>query len=444
MHEHPGFRHPTHMTYTEISTDLPEFDIDESGMRIRKTTIGGIRILTEYIPAQMSVALGCWIGAGSRDEHDGSEGSTHFLEHLLFKGTQNRSAAQIADETDFLGGDFNAMTAKQFTCYHGRVFTTDMARAADLLIDMVTSARLDEHDMLIERDVILDELAMYAQDPSEVGHEALPVALLGQHPLARPVGGTKETVTGLGHDAMTDHYATYYNPNELVLTAAGDVDHEEFCQLVVRLLEAHGWDTGTEPTQRRIETPISYDIHDITVRMPGEQTSVIIGMPGLKTGDHDRYAAGAALTIAGSGTSSRLFQEIREKRGLAYSAYSFSSSYTTGGIVGLAAPTSPHKASAVAALINETFDGLVAGGVTENELESAYRRYRASLAFEAESVHQRMLRLGLGQLVKGSFTSMEENLRRSRSVTRQDVTRVLERLAGGQRALVLAGPGDEI
>lgn len=427
------------MDYTSIDLGHEDLDLTDSGMRLRRTEVEGLRVLTEHIPAQRSVAIGFWIGAGSRDEDAGAEGSTHFLEHLLFKGTATRSAMAIAEETDFLGGEFNAMTAKQFTCYHGKVFSDDVAQATDLLADMVTSARLDEADMLTERGVILDELAMYADDPSEVAHEALPAAVLGDHPMSRPVGGTRESVMALDHGHMRGHYERYYRPGELVVTAAGEIDHDEFTALVEATLARYGWEGGTA-TDRRLESPLSYQPADKRIEMPGEQTALLVGMPGLVIDDPDRYALSAATTILGSGTSSRLFQEIREKRGLAYSAYAYSSSYHSGGLFVMGAPTAPSHVDEVLELMNATFDEMVSGGVSESERESAFRRLRAGLVFDAESVQQRMLRMGLAELVTGKLTSLDETLERARAVTVEDINRVMTRLASSTRATVMAGP----
>lgn len=427
-------------TYSQIDLDQESIEVRDDAMVVRKSTVGGLRILTEKIPGQRSVALGLWIGAGSRDEAAGAYGSTHFLEHLLFKGTKTRSAAQIAEETDFLGGDVNAMTAKQFTCYHGRVFPSDLPQLADLLVDMVTSARLAESDMLLERDVILDELAMYATDPSEVAHEALPATLLGSHPLARPVGGTKESMAELDHRHLTDHYLTYYHRGELVVTAAGDIDHDEVVTLITSLVDRAGWVESEPVTARRTEPPINFHATQSRIVMPGEQTAVIAGIPGLPKLDERRYALQSAITILGGGTSSRLFQEIRDKRGLAYSAYSYATGYATGGLVGLAAPTSPAKAELVSELIGEVLDDLARGGVTEAEVDSAFRRVRAALVFDAESVHNRMIRLGVGQLTTGVLTSMTETLRRSGLVGVGEVVDLVRELAQRPRSLVIAGP----
>lgn len=428
------------MTYTEIQLNSQALDVEDHGAKLRRTIRHGIRFMTENIPTQRSVALGMWIGAGSRDETPGHEGSTHFLEHLLFKGTATRSAIDIAEEQDYLGGDFNAMTAKQFTCYHGRVFQDDLSRAVDLLADMVTSARLDEKDMVTERDVILDELAMYADDPSEVAHEALPASVFGQHPLSRPVGGTPVSVKALGHGALLEHYRDHYRPGELVVTAAGAVEHYEFVETVLAALRKYGWNLEEgEFVPRRIETPLTYNLSDQVIAQRSEQSVVVIGMPGMINSDPARPALLAALTILGTGSSSRLFQEVREKRGLAYSAYSFASSYETGGLVAMAAPTAPKNTDTVAALMNETLDGMV-GTVKEAEVESAYRRLRAGAVFDAEAAQQRMLRLGLAELSTGKLVSLDEALRKQRAVTRSDIEEVLERLTRNDRARVTVGP----
>ncbi|MDO5723447.1 MAG: pitrilysin family protein [Flaviflexus sp.] len=417
-----------------------ELTAEEDGRVLRRTIHHGIRVLTENIPTQRSVALGLWIGAGSRDEEEGAYGSTHFLEHLLFKGTRERSAQDIAQEIDFLGGDINAMTSKQFTCYHGRVFDEDLPRAVSLLADMVASATFTKKDMGLERGVILDELAMYADDPAEVASEQLPIATFGDHPIARPVGGTPQSVADLAYEALAEHYATHYRPPELVITAAGSVDHDHLVRLVLEALSRH-WDlTDEEPVARPVHEQVGYEMTERILRRPAEQAAVAIGLPGFAYGDPRRPALLAAMTILGSGSSARLFQEIREKRGLAYTTYAYTSSFGGGGMSAMVAQTKPVQAYRVASLMTETLENLASGGPTPLEVESAYRRLRAGAVFDAESLQQRMMRLGVAELISGKLFSLDELLRRQREVRREDICEMLNLLASGPRSLVMVGP----
>lgn len=417
-----------------------ELEAEEDGRKLRRTIHHGIRILTENIPTQRSVALGLWIGAGSRDEEEGAYGSTHFLEHLLFKGTRERSAQDIAQEIDFLGGDINAMTSKQFTCYHGRVFDEDLPRAVSLIADMVASATFTAKDMGLERGVILDELAMYADDPAEVASEQLAIATFGDHPMARPVGGTPDSVANLTYERLAEHYSTHYRPPELVVTAAGSVEHDTLVNLVLQALSRH-WDLREEnPVDRRAPEAIEYRMSRRVLTRPAEQAAVAIGLPGFAYDDPRRPALLAAMTILGSGSSARLFQEIREKRGLAYSTYAYTSSFGGGGMSAMAAQTKPAQATKVAALMVETLEHLASGGPTPLEVESAYRRLRAGAVFDAESLQQRMMRLGVAELISGKLFSLDELLRRQREVTAESISEMLELLASGPRSLVMVGP----
>lgn len=433
--------------FTERSLDLDaekEMRLVDNGLVTRRSILpGGIRVLTEEIPHQHSTSVGLWIGAGSRDEAPGSEGSTHFLEHLLFKGTKKRSAKDIAERIDYLGGGFNAATAKQYTCYYGHVFDEDLFDGLDLLTDMVTGARLGAEDMEMERGVILEELAMYNDDASEVAHEAIPAMVFQNHPLGRPVGGSKESVTALSHDRLTAHYGSKYRSNELVVTAAGAINHDQLCDDVLHLLEISGWDTSSPavPSERRYASQIEYAQPTRQhLNRAVEQAAVVLGMPAMDLFDERRPVIFALNAILGGGTSSRLFQQIREERGLAYSTYSFPANFPEGGMFGLYAGCAPDNVSAVSELLGACLDDLAANGVTQDEVESAYRRVRADIIFDAERISSHMNRLGHAELIRGTLVSQDEQLRRSRAVTAEQITELARQLASGPRSLCTVGP----
>ena len=208
----------------------------------RSVLPGGVRVLTEAMPGQRSATIGFWVGVGSRDEADGQHGSTHFLEHLLFKGTKRRTALEIASAFDEVGGESNAATAKESTCYFARVLDADLPLAIDVIADMVTSAVIDPEEMEQERDVILEEIAMDNDDPGDVAHEKFVAAVLGEHPLGRPIGGTPEAILAVPRESVWDHYRRYYRPDELVVTAAGSLEHDDVCRRVLDALSASGWE----------------------------------------------------------------------------------------------------------------------------------------------------------------------------------------------------------
>ncbi|MCF2705723.1 insulinase family protein [Arcanobacterium haemolyticum] len=433
-------------SYSEMPLDLdvPELSADEDGLITRRSILpGGVRVLTRRMPHQHSTSIGLWVGTGSRDEGPGTEGSTHFLEHLLFKGTAKRSAKEIAERIDYLGGGFNAATGKQSTCYYGHVFDEDLPDSLELLADMVTSARLDAEDMEMERGVILEELAMYNDDSSDVAHQAIPQMVYDDHPLGRPVGGTRESVSALKPESLQAHYKANYHANELVVTAAGAVDHDWLCDTVLAHLDEAGWDTtpGVRPHERRNAGPITFTAGgERKLERNVEQAAVIVGMPGIGLFDERRHALFALSAILGGGTSSRMFQSIREERGLAYSTYSFPASYPEGGLFGLYAGCAPSNASQVADLMVASLEEIAVNGVSDDEVESAFRRIRADIVFDDERISSHMNTLGTAELVRGALISQKEQLRRSRAVTASHITELAREIISGPRSMCTVGP----
>ncbi len=434
--------------YTEMPLDVDfsrgGLSLEEEGKLLRRSVLpGGVRVLTEKIPHQHSANIGLWVGAGSRDEGEEARGSTHFLEHLLFKGTRTRGAKEIAERIDYLGGDFNAATAKQYTCYYGHCFEQDVAPSLELLSDMVTGARLDPVDMEMERGVILEELSMYNDDASEVAHENIVSMVFGEHPLGRPVGGTRESVQALANERLIHHYSTMYRPSELVVTAAGAVDHDRLCEQVQSELDRGGWDlrAAAEPEPRRTAAPIvAVPPSNRYVERPVEQSAVILAAPSFDLFDDRRRALFAMNAILGGGTSSRLFQKIREERGLAYSTYSFPSLFPEGGMFGMYAGCAVANAPEVATLLGACLDEIAEHGVSDAEVESAYRRIRAEIIFSNEHLSSHMNRLGNAELIRGSLTSQAESLRKAREVTAADVHEVAQYIASQPRSLCTVGP----
>ena len=415
------------------------------GSVVRRSVLpGGVRVLTEAMPDQRSVTIGFWIAVGSRDEAEGGFGSTHFLEHLLFKGTPTRSAMDIATAFDRVGGESNASTAKESTCYHARVLDTDLPMAIDVITDMVTSALIDATELETERGVILEELAMDADDPIDTAHEALAAALLDGHELGRPIGGTAETINAVTRERVLEHYRQWYRPDELVVTAAGGLDHDEVCRLVVEALERSGWNLsdGASPAPRRSHVytgaGISEGLHRIS--RPVEQSSILVGGRSVHSLDPDRFALALMNSTLGGGMSSRLFQEIREKRGLAYNTYSFSAAYSDVGYFGLYAGCSPQKADSVAELMVSELERLAEHGITGEELERARGQLSGGTVLGLEDTGSRMSRLGRAELVTGEFVDLDGALDRLRAVTAAQVQTVAQRLAASPRATIMVGP----
>ncbi|MEE1621949.1 pitrilysin family protein [Zafaria sp. J156] len=420
---------------------------EAGGALVRRSVLpGGVRVLTEAMPGQRSATIGFWIGVGSRDEAAGQHGSTHFLEHLLFKGTRRRTALEIASAFDEVGGESNAATAKENTCYFARVLDSDLDLAIDVIADMVTSAVLDEDELEQERSVILEEIAMDGDDPADVAHEKFVAAVLGEHALGRPIGGTPEAILAIGRDAVVDHYRRYYTPDELVITAAGSLDHDAVCARVLEALREAGWDLdgAAIPAPRRSTEPAEIQgQHTIDViRRPVEQANIIMGCPGIVATDDRRHTMSVLNAVLGGGMSSRLFQEIREKRGLVYSTYSFSAAYSDAGYFGMYAGCSPAKTGQVIALLAQELDQLAADGITEEELRKAVGQLSGGMVLALEDPGSRMSRLGRAELVTGVFQDIDESLARIRAVTRQDVQDLARELAGRRRTVTVVGPFD--
>ena len=429
-----------------LPLDQPQMSFSSgSGTTIRRTIHrSGLRILTEEIPTAMATAVGMWVGVGSRDEDQIAYGSTHFLEHLLFKGTPRRSALDIAIAFDRVGGEHNALTAKEYTCYYAKVQDADLDMAIEVLADMISASLIDPHEFDVERGVILEELAMADDDPSSVAHERLTEQVLGDHPLGRPIGGSAESIREARRDQVVAHYHRYYRPDELVVTVAGSLDHDRVVDQVVQALHDAGWDLDTPefPVHRRPSdvVQVTSDAPRRVISRPLEQAVVALGMPGLRASDPRRPALGVLTTVLGGGMSSRLFQEIREKRGLAYSVYSFASQYADAGLVGMAAGTSPHNAKEVIDLMVAELAEIARDGITEEELERTIGNIAGATALALEGSEARMMRLGRAELVTGEFLDRAETLRRLRAVTSKDVHQLAAELSSGRLSATAVGP----
>lgn len=319
--------------------------------------------------------------------------------------------------------------------------------AVDVLTDMVTSSLIDPDELETERGVILEELAMDADDPVDVAHEELAAVVLDGHPLGRPIGGTPETIRAVTREHVMDHYRRWYRPDELVITAAGHLDHDDVCRLVLSALQQSGWDLtpGAAPAPRRtVDTAaaalarVRPGVH--TVEKAVEQANVIVGGRSLATTDPDRFALGVMMSVLGGGMSSRLFQEVREKRGLAYSTYSFSAGYSDAGYYGLYAGCQPERVAEVAGLMTDEFERMAAEEVTAEELERAHGQICGGTVLGMESTGARMSRLGRAELVTGEFVDLSASLDRVRAVDAGQVRAVAARLAEGERARVVVAP----
>lgn len=410
--------------------------------RVQRTLLpSGVRILTESVPGAPSVALAASVAVGSRDEIDSGFGSTHFLEHLLFKGTSRRTARDISIAFDSVGGSSNAATSKEYTSYYARVQNAAVPLALDLILDMFTSAKIDEKDFETERTVILEELAMNEDDPEDLAHEKLAHSLLPDHELGRPIGGTKESILSVTRDQVFAHYKEHYVPQGLIITAAGGVDHDEFVQLVEKLLSDSGFAGFQMPNPRRthqlaeLGEPERFSAlsHDFA------QANIVLGYRSISSNDPDRYALGLMNSILGGGMSSRLYQSIREDRGLAYSTYSYQQGYNELGYFGMYAGCNPENAELVTSLMRSELDKLAQDGATEAEFELALGNISGGLALRFESSLARMNRLLGAEIGNGEYLSVSEVIDRFRAVSLEDIQRVAQRITASPSSLVVVG-----
>jgi predicted Zn-dependent peptidase len=406
---------------------------------------GGLRIVTEPLPSVRSVAFGVWAGVGSRDEGPAHAGATHYLEHLLFKGTSQRTALEISAAMDAVGGELNAFTGKEYTCYYARVLDADLPLAVDILSDMVTGSLIAPQDVDAERGVILEEIAMNEDDPSDTVHEAFAAQLFGDTPLGRPILGSVDSINAITREQIAEHYAARYTPPDLVIAAAGNVDHDS---LVDQVRRAFGGvlDGQAAASPPRLVGPPAVDPVGTGVRLVSrgiEQANLVLGCEGLSRIDDRRFALGVLNAALGGGMSSRLFQEVREKRGLAYSVYSFTSQHSDTGLWGIYVGCLPSKADEVLAICQEEIAKILSAGLTDAELARGKGQLRGSLVLGLEDPSSRMSRLGKSELVYPRLEPVEEILESIEAVAHDDVRAVAADVLGQPKALAVVGPFDD-
>jgi len=406
---------------------------------------GGLRVITESLPTVRSAAFGIWAGVGSRDEDLEHAGATHYLEHLLFKGTARRTALDISAAMDAVGGELNAFTAKEYTCYYARVLDADMPLAIDMLSDMVNSSLIEPRDVDAERGVILEEIAMNEDDPSDTVHEAFADQLFGDTPLGRPILGSVDSINSITRAQIAEHYKARYTPDNLVVAVAGSLEHEQVVELTRQAFGPflHG---DAAPIAPRLGGPAADGGRGTGVKLvsrPIEQANLVLGCAGLARTDSRRFALGVLNAALGGGMSSRLFQEVREKRGLAYSVYSFSSQHADIGTWGVYAGCLPAKADEVLAICQEEIAKVISGGLTDEEMERGKGQLRGSIVLGLEDPSSRMSRLGKAELVYPRLEPLDEVLASIEAVTHDQVREVATTILDQPKALAVVGPFDD-
>ncbi|WP_235351271.1 M16 family metallopeptidase [Brevibacterium sp. UCMA 11752] len=412
---------------------------------------------TEHMPGLASETIGIWVAAGSRDESTETAGSTHFLEHMLFKGTPTKDAKTIAAAFDRTGGDSNAITAKELTCYYSRCLVTDLSDITSLLVDMVSNSNLDAEEFERERGVIIEELAMSADDPGDVLFDDFDELIFGDHPLARPVGATKDQIRVLGHHTLLEHHSTTYVPPRLVIAAAGGATHEEVLGMVDDALAqagvgsqagSHTWDSpaataGRVPDRSAREVPTFNSGRSHTVK-DTEQLGILLGCEGLEEGHPDRFVYSVLLTMLGGGMSSRLFQSVREERGLAYAVNCMASQFTDFGTFGIYAGCTPENGQAVVDLALAEWDRLAQEVPSRTELDAIVSQLSGSMVLGLESSAARMNRLARSEIFGIPLESPLDLIERVRSVTAEQVSTMAGDLMARPKSLSLVGPQADV
>jgi predicted Zn-dependent peptidase len=404
----------------------------------RSTLPSGLRVVTERLSGLRSVAIGFWVGTGSRDEPAELAGASHFLEHLLFKGSERRSAAEIAEAVESVGGDMNAFTAQELTAFYVRVPDSCLGLALDILGDIVWGPALRPDEIDAERKVILEEIRMRDDTPEDLVHDVFAGALFPEHPIGRDVIGAPDTIGAMGRPEIAAFHERHYSPGNVVVAAAGNLEHEAVVELVERAIShARGDRPGREayagePPPQRVAV----------LERATEQAHIVLGMRALPRSDPDRYALTVLNQVLGGGMSSRLFQEVREQRGLAYSVYSYRSAFEETGALAVSAGTAPERVHELLAVVDAQLERLVTdGGVSDRELDSAKGHLEGSLALSLESSASRMHRLGRSELTLGEVPSLDELVAEVQAVEADDVARVVERVvATDDRTLAVVGP----
>ncbi|WP_067847426.1 M16 family metallopeptidase [Nocardia lijiangensis] len=409
---------------------------------VRRTVLpGGLRVVTEHVPGVRSASIGVWVGVGSRDEGRTVAGAAHFLEHLLFKATPSRSALDIAQAMDAVGGELNAFTAKEQTCYYAHVLDEDLPLAVDLVSDVVLNGLCRSVDVDVERQVVLEEIAMRDDDPEDLVGDAFLTALFGDHPIGRPVIGSSESIEAMQAGQLRGFHLRRYRPDRMVVAVAGNVEHDHTVELVHRAFESR-LDADAQPAPRREGRFRPHGAPDLqrTYR-DSEQAHLAFGVRAFGRHEGDRrWPLSVLNTVVGGGLSSRLFQRIREERGLAYSVYSSVDTFADTGAFSVYIGCQPENLGKVATLARGVLEEVAEHGITDAECARAKGSLRGGLVLGLEDSASRMNRIGRSELSYGNHRSVSETLARIDAVTTDEVTAIARTLLARPFGASVAGP----
>ena len=412
-------------------------------MSVRRTVLpSGLRIVTEEVPSVRSAAIGIWVNVGSRDETPAVAGASHFLEHLLFKGTTRRTALKISATIEAVGGEMNAFTSKEYTCFYARVIDTDLPMAIDVVSDLITSSIVSALDVDAERKVVLEEIAMRDDDPSDFVHDLYAETYYGDTTLGRPILGTIKSIKEMSRSSVFNYYKKKYLPQDLVVAVAGNIKHKRVVAMVEEALSRDNFLDVKGAPQIRPNTPVkTKPMHSVgLLTRKTEQAHMFYGMEGVARSDDRRFAMGVLASALGGGMSSRLFQEIREKRGLAYSVYAYAQQFAGSGQIGFYAGCNPTKAIEVVEIIREVLADVAENGMSHEEIERAKGAVRGSLVLSQEDSASRMSRIGKNEIVYGQVMGFDDILKAISRVNPTDVREIASEYLTKSPTLALVGP----
>jgi predicted Zn-dependent peptidase len=406
---------------------------------IKKYTCqNGVRVILENIPTVRSVAIGVWIGTGSRNEILSNNGISHFLEHMFFKGTKTRSALDIAEAFDSIGGQVNAFTSKEYTCYYAKVLDNHAPFALDVLADMFFNSNFEEEELVKEKNVVYEEIKMYEDTPDDIVHDLLSKAIYENHSLGYPILGTEETLATFTGNTLRDYVHNMYTPDRVVVSIAGNID-ESFIKEVEKIFGSY--EGGQRKTEEEKPT---FHMNQVARKKDTEQAHLCLGYEGLQVGHKDIYDLIILNNILGGSMSSRLFQEVREKRGLSYSVFSYHSAFEDTGIVTLYGGTGAKQLDVLFETIQETLATLKRDGITDKELANSKEQLKGSLMLSLESTNSRMSRNGKNELVLGRHRSLDDMVAQIDSVTKDSVNEMGVRIFTDDFSMSLISPEGEL
>lgn len=413
-------------------------------MTVRKTVLpSGLRIVTEEISGVRSAAYGIWVNVGSRDESLKTAGASHFLEHLLFKGTKTRSALDISSAIEAVGGEMNAFTSKEYTCFYARVIDSDLPLAIEVISDLITSSVGRPEDVEAERKVVLEEISMRDDDPSDLVHEVFSETFYGDTPLGRSILGTTDSIKSLSRNTIFNYYKKRYLPQDIVVAVAGNIKHQKVVDQVIKAMSKDDFlEVGKNNFNLRSNSSVRRSAkHSVgLMNRKTEQAHIFLGMPGVDRNDSRRFAMGVLSAALGGGMSSRLFQEIREKRGLAYSVYSYAQQFAGSGFLGFYAGCNPSKATEVVSIMRDVLHDVASNGLTHEELARAQGAVRGTLVLSQEDTGSRMSRIGKSELVYGEIMTFDQILKAVADVSSADIRALADEILHAAPTLAVVGP----